>query len=149
MASKIPNPELEVEHLRHTLHGVKISLSPRSQLHPLPCPIFPSKFPIELQLAIFENCTLSSALTLSQTSGSLRRTFKAFKQTIVGKILQELGCKNEGDQLQQALLHAGTLYHAPNKISVNNSRIKARHLRFPRHHHRANDPMAPENNMPR
>lgn len=111
MASKTQDLELEVEHLRHTLSRVALSSPPRSELHPLPLPIFPSKFPTELQIVVFENCTLSSALALSQTSGSLRRTFKAFKQTIVSKILRDLGCKEEADRLQQALLHAGMLYY--------------------------------------
>ncbi|KAF8531790.1 hypothetical protein BDD12DRAFT_902766 [Trichophaea hybrida] len=108
MASKTQDPEFEVEHLSHTLRRVKLSLPPHSQVYPLPLPIFPSKFPTELQLVVFENCTVSSALALSQTCGSLRWTFDASKQTIVGKILRKLGCKGEADRLQQALIHAGS-----------------------------------------
>ncbi|KAF8541497.1 hypothetical protein BDD12DRAFT_878630 [Trichophaea hybrida] len=109
MAPKTRDSELDLKELQENLFQIDLTSTYHSRSDStLAGPIFPSRFPTELQLVVFENCNLSSAFALSHTCGNLRRTFQTFKQTIVGSILGEPGCKEEADRLQQALLSAGS-----------------------------------------
>ncbi|KAF8242345.1 hypothetical protein K440DRAFT_131924 [Wilcoxina mikolae CBS 423.85] len=111
MAPKTRDSELDLKALQETLFQIDLASTHRSHSDTaLAGPIFPSRFPTELQLVVFENCTLSSALALSHTCGNLRRTFQTFKPTIIGSVLGDPGCKEEADRLHQALLTAGSTH---------------------------------------